>query len=43
VQRGTMHAWINNGSQPCTFAFILIDADPVEIGGNNLTTHYPTA
>src|SRR4051812_34519131 len=43
VQRGTMHAWVNNGSQPCTFAFILIDADPVEIGGNNLTTHYPTA
>ena len=43
VQRGTMHAWVNNGSQPCTFAFILIDADPVEIGGKNLTTHYPTA
>jgi quercetin dioxygenase-like cupin family protein len=42
VQRGTMHAWVNNGSQPCTFAFILIDADPVEIGGKNLTTHYPT-
>src|SRR5436189_3456165 len=37
VQRGTMHAWVNNGSQPCTFAFILIDADPVEIGGKNLT------
>jgi quercetin dioxygenase-like cupin family protein len=43
VQRGTMHAWVNNGSQPCTFAFILIDADPVEIGGKKLTTHYPTA
>jgi len=43
VQRGTMHAWINNGSEPCTFAFILIDADPVEIGGKKLTTHYPTA
>src|SRR5437764_10323375 len=43
VQRGTMHAWVNNGSQPCTFAFILIDADPVEISGKNLTTHYPTA
>ena len=41
VQRGTMHAWLNNGSQPCTFAFILIDADPVEIGGKTLTTHYP--
>ena len=43
VQRGTMHAWVNNGSQPCTFAFILIDADPVEIAGEKLTTHYPTA
>ena len=43
VQRGTMHAWVNNGSQPCVFAFILIDADPVEAGGQRLTTHYPTA
>jgi quercetin dioxygenase-like cupin family protein len=43
VQRGTMHAWVNNGSQPCTFAFILIDADPVEVAGKKLTTHYPAA
>ena len=43
VQRGTMHAWVNNGSVPCVFAFILIDADPVEIAGNKLTTHYPAA
>jgi quercetin dioxygenase-like cupin family protein len=42
VQRGTMHAWVNNGSLPCVFAFILIDADPVEAGGQKLTTHYPT-
>ena len=41
VQRGTMHAWVNNGSVPCVFAFILIDADPVEAGGRKLTTHYP--
>src|SRR6267154_2578161 len=26
VQRGTMHAWVNNGTQPCVFAFVLIDA-----------------
>jgi quercetin dioxygenase-like cupin family protein len=32
VQRGTNHAWINNGSQPCRMAWILIDADPVKIG-----------
>jgi len=41
VQRGTMHAWVNNGSAPCVFAFILIDADPVEAAGRKLTTHYP--
>ncbi|HLY45268.1 MAG TPA: cupin domain-containing protein [Stellaceae bacterium] len=42
VQRGTMHAWVNNGAVPCVFAFVLIDADPVEAGGQSLTTHYPT-
>jgi quercetin dioxygenase-like cupin family protein len=41
VQRGTMHAWVNNGTVPCVFAFILIDAAPVEIAGQSLTTHYP--
>ena len=41
VQRGTMHAWVNNSGKPCTFAFILIDADPVEEGGQKLLTHYP--
>jgi quercetin dioxygenase-like cupin family protein len=41
VQRGTMHAWVNNGTMPCVFAFILIDADPVEVAGRKLTTHYP--
>ncbi|NQV55492.1 MAG: cupin domain-containing protein [Rhodospirillales bacterium] len=29
VQRGTIHAWANRGSEPCTIAFILIDAEPV--------------
>ena len=41
VQRGTMHAWVNNGPDPCVFAFILIDADPVPADGRKLTTHYP--
>ncbi len=41
VQRGTMHAWVNNGAAPCVFAFILIDADPVTVNGQSLTTHYP--
>ena len=26
VQRGTNHAWVNNGGQTCRIAFILIDA-----------------
>ncbi len=41
VQRGTMHAWVNTGTTPCVFAFILIDAEPVSAGGQSLTTHYP--
>jgi mannose-6-phosphate isomerase-like protein (cupin superfamily) len=36
VQRGTIHNWINRGSEPCKIAFILIDAKPVEIGGKVL-------
>ena len=41
VQRGTMHAWVAKGSEPAVFAFVLIDAEPVEKGGKKLTTHYP--
>jgi mannose-6-phosphate isomerase-like protein (cupin superfamily) len=26
IQRGTNHAWVNRGSQPCKVAFVLIDA-----------------
>jgi mannose-6-phosphate isomerase-like protein (cupin superfamily) len=26
VQRGTNHAWVNRGDQPCRIAFILVDA-----------------
>jgi quercetin dioxygenase-like cupin family protein len=43
VQRGTMHAWVNNGSEPAVFAFILIDAEPAEAAGQALRTHYPAA
>ena len=32
VQRGTLHAWINRGSEPARIAFILIDAKPLGIG-----------
>jgi quercetin dioxygenase-like cupin family protein len=36
VQRGTIHNWINRGTEPCVMAFVLIDAKPVEIGGKVL-------
>ena len=36
VQRGTIHNWRNNGTEPCLIAFILIDAKPVEAGGQTL-------
>jgi len=31
VQRGTIHDWVNNGSEPCVMAFALIAAKPVTI------------
>jgi quercetin dioxygenase-like cupin family protein len=36
VQRGTIHNWVNRGTSPCTIAFVLVDAKPVEAGGNVL-------
>ena len=36
VQRGTIHNWINRGSEPCVIAFSLIDAKPVTAGGKTL-------
>jgi quercetin dioxygenase-like cupin family protein len=36
VQRGTIHNWVNRGTQPCVIAAILIDAKPVEVGGKVL-------
>jgi quercetin dioxygenase-like cupin family protein len=36
VQRGTIHNWVNNGTEPCRIAFVLIDAKPVTAGGKTL-------
>jgi quercetin dioxygenase-like cupin family protein len=36
VQRGTLHNWVNSGTQPCTIAFVLIDAHPVTVNGKTL-------
>ena len=39
VQRGTVHNWINSGTEPCVIAFSLIDAKSVEAGGKKLEAH----
>ena len=36
VQRGTIHNWVNRGSEPCVIAFVLVDAEPVTVGGKTL-------
>jgi quercetin dioxygenase-like cupin family protein len=36
VQRGTIHNWVNRGSEPCVIAFVLIAAKPVTAGGRVL-------
>jgi quercetin dioxygenase-like cupin family protein len=36
VQRGTNHAWVNNTTEPCRMAWILIDAHPVKVGDTEL-------
>ena len=36
VQRGTIHNWVNRGTEPCVLAFVLIAAKPVTIGGKVL-------
>ena len=36
VQRGTIHNWVNRGTEPCVIAFALIGAHPVKVGGKSL-------
>jgi quercetin dioxygenase-like cupin family protein len=36
VQRGTIHNWVNRGTEPCVVAVVLIDARSVEAGGKVL-------
>jgi quercetin dioxygenase-like cupin family protein len=33
VQRGTIHNWINSGTEPCVIAFVLIGAHPATVNG----------
>ena len=37
VQRGTIHNWINRGTEPCVVAFVLVAAKPVARAGKLLT------
>ena len=36
VQRGTIHNWVNRGTEDCIIAFVLISARPVEAGTGSL-------
>jgi len=36
VQRGTIHNWVNRGTEPCIIAFSLIAARPAAPGGRTL-------
>lgn len=36
VQRGTIHNWVNNSSEPCIIAFSLVSATPVAVAGKPL-------
>lgn len=37
VQRGTLHNWVNRGTEPCVIAFALISSKPVTTGGKTLS------
>lgn len=43
IQRGTNHAWINRADVPCRWAWVLVSAAPVEIGGQALPTEWGEA
>ena len=36
VQRGTVHNWINRGTETCIMAVVLVGAEPVKVGGKAL-------
>ena len=36
VQRGTIHNWVNRGSEDCVIAFVLVSAKPVISAGKPL-------
>lgn len=36
VQRGTVHNWVNRGTEPCRIFFVLVAAEPVAAGERQL-------
>lgn len=36
IQRGTIHNWINHGTEPCVMFFAMTGAKPVEVDGQTL-------
>src|SRR3712207_2713971 len=36
VQRGTIHNWVNRGTEDCLIAFVLVSAKPVSVNGQPL-------
>jgi quercetin dioxygenase-like cupin family protein len=36
VQRGTIHNWVNRGTEACVVAFVLVSAQPVSASGQSL-------
>jgi len=42
INRGGLHTWVNNGSVPSLGAAVMVDAKPVEVGGKELRTVYPS-
>lgn len=43
IQRGTNHAWVNRSGATCRWAWILISADPIDVGGSRLPTAWGDA
>ena len=36
VQRGTIHNWVNNGTEVCRMAFVILSAKPFNVGDREL-------
>ncbi|MEQ6335519.1 cupin domain-containing protein [Sphingobium sp. MK2] len=39
VQRGTVHNWVNNGTESCVCAFVMMAAEPIIINGKQVEAH----